>query len=659
MSTSDASQEICALQGRIAALEAELQEARVQQRLSRDADYRALFMALPDALIVYVDEKVAFANPAAVILFGATSAEDLVGQGLFDRMPPEIHEINKLRYDRVMENLGTLQPLEQQRVRLDGSRVDVETRATKILWDGKPALLGIVRDVSGRKKAEAQAGHAHEWLLHALDALTSGLLLWDPDDKLVLWNDRAKAFHPNADIIAVGTSFEELIVGPCDLVRQSLGDDAAKEWLVARRRQHRECRDYNEFPGKDGHWFMMTERRTPDGFTVSLISDVTERHNNENLLRESDARYRTLVNLLPDAVYLHKEGRIIVANEAASALYGVDSIDGLLGQAVEEFVHPDFIQVVRARSKSVVEAGQHTTFMRQKRLRIDGSWFWAEVAAAGINWEGECAGIVVMRDITDRIKTEERLIEAKESAELANRAKTEFLANISHELRTPLNAIIGFSDLMSREMFGPLGGDHYRDYANDIHQSGKHLHDVINDILDLSKIEAGKLELVESEVDLSSIVDRCLRVVYPRAKENGLKLETSLDEGLPPVLGDQRKLKQILINLLGNAVKFTERGGLITVQTGQDADGGVFLRVTDTGIGIAEEDLERALMPFGQVDGSMNRRFEGTGLGLPLTKSLVELHEGIFEIASVPGEGTTVTAIFPASRVIRRHSAAE
>lgn len=659
MTAPESSPEIRALQARVAALEAELEDARLQQGRSGDAEYRALFMALPDALIVYVDEKVAFVNPAAVTLFGATCAEDLIGHDLFDRMPPEIHATNQRRRDQAMENLEALQQIEQQRLRLDGIRIDVETLATRILWDGKAALLGIVRDVSERKLAEAQAGQAHDWLLHALDALTSGLLLWDRDDRLVLWNDRAKTFHPDAGIITMGTSFEELIKGPSELVRESLGDEAAEQWLEARRRQHRECRDYKDFPGKDGHWFLMTERRTPDGFTVSLISDVTERHNNEQRLRESDARYRILVNLLPDAVYLHKGGRIIIANEAASALYGVDSVEGLIGHRVEEFVHPEFIQIVRERYNTLVEAGQYTTFMRQKRLRIDGSWFWAEVAAAGINWEGERAGIVVMRDITERIETEEMLIQSKESAELANRAKTEFLANISHELRTPLNAIIGFSDLMNREMFGPLGGDHYRDYARDIYQSAKHLHDVIDDILDLSKIEAGKLELAEAEVDLGTVVKRCLRVVYARAKDNGLRLETSLEEGLPPVLADERKLKQILINLLGNAVKFTESGGLITVQTGQAADGGVFLRVIDTGIGIAEEDLERALMPFGQVDGAMNRRFEGTGLGLPLTKSLVELHDGVFEIASVPGEGTTVTATFPASRVIRRHSAAE
>ena len=274
-----------------------------------------------------------------------------------------------------------------------------------------------------------------------------------------------------------------------------------------------------------------------------------------------------------------------------------------------------------------------------------------QAAAAAIDWEGERGGVVVLRDVSAQIAAENELIRSKEEAELANRAKTEFLANISHELRTPLNAIIGFSDLMQREMLGPLGNEQYASYIRDIHQSGSHLHDVINDILDLSKIEAGQMELQETLVDVKHAIERCIRVVATRADDNGLKLVIDLPDSLPFVIADERKLKQILINLISNAVKFTEKGGTITVDAAAGANGGVIIRVIDSGIGIAPENLSKVFRPFEQVDNSLSRSHEGTGLGLPLTKSLVELHDGTLELESELGAGTTVTVKLPAARL--------
>jgi signal transduction histidine kinase len=212
---------------------------------------------------------------------------------------------------------------------------------------------------------------------------------------------------------------------------------------------------------------------------------------------------------------------------------------------------------------------------------------------------------------------------------------------------------------MPREMFGPLGNDQYNGYARDIYQSGSHLHDVINDILDLSKIEVGKLDLLESEVDLGLCVDRCLHVVAPRADEGGLKIESKIDDSLPRIQADERKNKQIVINLLSNAVKFTESGGSILISAHYDRAESIVLIVRDTGIGLAEEDLAQALMPFGQVDSTLSRRHEGTGLGLPLIKSLVELHGGTLSVDSSVGVGTSVIVRFPAWRAAKQPSAAE
>ena len=262
------------------------------------------------------------------------------------------------------------------------------------------------------------------------------------------------------------------------------------------------------------------------------------------------------------------------------------------------------------------------------------------------------ANVRLMHEIGEHKLTEEALIMAKEQAEYANRAKSEFLANMSHELRTPLNAIIGFSDVMKNHMFGPVGNPKYVEYVNDINASGSHLLELITDILDLSKIEAGKNELHEENIDVSKALGSCLTLVKERAEEAGVEIECDTASNLPALLADERKLKQILINLLSNAIKFTPDGGKVTIRIRpHEADGYVF-QIADTGIGIALADFPKAMTPFQQIDSDLNRKYEGTGLGLPLTKALVELHGGSLDMESEVGVGTTVTVRFPAERIV-------
>ena len=241
------------------------------------------------------------------------------------------------------------------------------------------------------------------------------------------------------------------------------------------------------------------------------------------------------------------------------------------------------------------------------------------------------------------------LVRAHADAEAASRAKSEFLANMSHELRTPLNAIIGFAEVIERETFGPTA-QRYREYAGDIHGSGQHLLQVINDILDLAKVEAGQMLLHEARLDPALVMQGCVRLIKPRAAKSNVRIYTAFDPNLPVLLADEARLRQIALNLLSNAVKFTKAGGRVTVSTGLDRSGGIAIAVTDTGIGMTEDEIRIALEPFRQVTSSLSRSNEGTGLGLPLTKTLVELHGGRLDISSVPGRGTTVTVIFPSSR---------
>ena len=266
--------------------------------------------------------------------------------------------------------------------------------------------------------------------------------------------------------------------------------------------------------------------------------------------------------------------------------------------------------------------------------------------------------------IVERNRAEMALIAAKQEAEsaaeiatqamiqaqTADRAKTEFLANMSHELRTPLNAIIGFSDIIRCGLLDPESKTKFVEYAEYIYESGTHLLALINDILDLSKIQSGRLVLSESDVALDQVVDACVMIIGERAKESGIRIERQIDGGAPRMFVDERKIKQVLINLLSNAVKFTPKGGVVTLGIRSEPSGECCLIVSDTGIGIAREHLAKVLVPFWQVEGEQARRFQGTGLGLPLSKALVDAHGGKLEIESEIGVGTAVIVRLPATR---------
>ena len=276
---------------------------------------------------------------------------------------------------------------------------------------------------------------------------------------------------------------------------------------------------------------------------------------------------------------------------------------------------------------------------------------WVDARAALVNWDGQPASLSWMSDMNERKTMELELVQSKEAAEFANRTKTEFLANMSHELRTPLNAIIGFAEVIQGEMFGPVGLPKYVEYARDIHASGRHLLELINDILDLSKIESGKLELREESVAVGAAVEDCLTLVRNRAQKNDIALVIDVAPGLPKLTCDARALKQVLLNFLSNAVKFTPAGGVVTTGAARAPDGGMTLWVRDTGIGMKPSDIHVALSAFGQIDSKIARQHKGTGLGLPISKSLIELHGGALTVDSTPGHGTTMTAYFPAARL--------
>lgn len=393
---------------------------------------------------------------------------------------------------------------------------------------------GTARDVTEQTEAWDRAAQSQNQLTEAIESISEGFALFDPDDRLVLCNRRFAGFLDKRTQLAPGTPFADIIRAAVANGDCLVPEDKQATWLEDRLGLRGQPRVSFELKLRDGRWVKVSDHKTADGSTVGIRTDITE--------------------------------------------------------------------------------------LKQR---------------------------------------EEALFAAKETAEIASRSKSEFLANISHELRTPLNAIIGFSEIMREQIFGPLGSPQYVEYIGDVLDSAHHLLGLINDILDIAKAEAGKLELSEDDVDIAGVVRSAIRLIQERAQRGQVKIRAQLANDLPLVQADERKLKQILLNLLTNSVKFTPPDGVIEVAARLSEAGDFLLAVTDTGIGIAADDIATALAPFGQVDSKLNRKYEGTGLGLPLSNAMIKLHGGDLAIDSVVGKGTTVTVRLPASRVLRTEPASD
>jgi cell cycle sensor histidine kinase DivJ len=365
---------------------------------------------------------------------------------------------------------------------------------------------------------------------------------------------------------------------------------------------------------------------------------------------DSAVVYRFLADHATDLITRHgADGRLSFASPASRRLLGLDP--GVVENRMPgTLVHEDDAAAIETALAEAVASGRETTAEVRFR-RADGGFVWTEMRCRPVAPGDRKSEIVaVTRDISERKENERALVSARDMAEQASRAKSRFLANMSHELRTPLNAIIGFSEVMTHEMFGPIGAARYLEYAKLIHESGGHLLALINGVLDMSKIEAGKFELQEEIFDFAQDAEQALRFVRLQAERKGLTLKMTVAAGARSIFADRRAVKQILLNLLANAVKFTPRGGEIWIAAAREGSG-IELAVADTGAGIAESDLQRLGRPYEQATAQPVRVTEGTGLGLSLVKALAALHGGDMRIQSQEGEGTVVRVKLPHAAV--------
>jgi len=499
-----------------------------------------------------------------------------------------------------------------------------------------------------------------------LNTMDQGLVAFDRELSVIIANRRAsdllglpaEMLRPGADFAAViGHAARRGDYGPGDPARRA-------EAILGMARGSAAHRIERTLP--DGRTIEIRSVPRPGGGFVTTYTDVTEsqearralvraRQDLEEKRRQIDI---ALDNMTQGLALYDGAQRLILCNRRYREIFGYTEDEARPGITLREL-----LEISIAAGNHGAEDGpaliEERFRIARSRKRQAQSQRFADGRVIEVLHQPLADGgaVATFTDITERVRSAAEMQAARQHAEIASRTKSEFLANMSHELRTPLNAIIGFSEILRHEIMGPLGHPQYLEYATDIHDSGTHLLSLINDILDLSKIEAGKLDLMEESVDVSRLVAGALRIVRARAEAARLTLYAELPENPPRLLADARALKQVLLNLLSNAVKFTPAQGNIVVRAEIDGEGLYVLAVSDSGVGIAGADIPKVMAVFGQADSTLARSHEGTGLGLPLARSLVELHGGTFAIESEVGVGTTVTIRLPAGRVVRPRAA--
>jgi PAS domain S-box-containing protein len=380
------------------------------------------------------------------------------------------------------------------------------------------------------------------------------------------------------------------------------------------------------------------------GFAI----DISEQRKAERARQQTEALLRAFMDNAPfEMVVKDLADRYLMVNAGMGKAWGLP-IEAFIGRRLSEVRETPGVDIVEALDREVMVTG--TTVTREINYAEFGDYWSRAVKFPIRDPDGRIVAVGgISIDISESKRAERETVDAKEQAVSASQAKSMFLANMSHELRTPLNAIIGFSDIIAQQLYGP-SSDRYVRYANDIMDSAHHLLSIVNSILDTTKIEAGKFQLTEELCSVNAVVDSAVRMLSERAESKHVKLESRIAPELPPIRADERALRQILINLMFNAVKFTHMGGRVMMTADMAPDGSLRLRVDDTGVGIAADDMAKVFERFSQIGDAYTRLQGGTGLGLHVSRKLVELHQGTIEIDSTPGTGTTVTVLLPAWR---------
>ena len=611
----------------------------------------AIFWCTPDGKFSYV-------NRAASRRLGY-SREELLKLSITDIDPAiDVHE-----WANQLDNLGAegSAVVETVHVHRSGTEIPVEVSAKLLRHGGQTSIFAFARDIRLRKESELALRRSEENIRLITDSIPVFIARVDRDFRYTFVNKSYELLFGRDRADIVGRPMDE-ILGVAEFqhiegfVRRALsGETVGFERVLPNTAQG----------SRHIRATFLPDTQAGGGVSGIFIfaRDVTEAREaaqarNESEQRASHARAQLLdaIENLPVGFTLYDaDQRLVICNSMFRSMYPSVADKAKPGVCFDDIIREYALGIPSVRDDA--EALEDYVRDRNERLvKADTEYEVRSIQGRYIRINNHATSdggrVSVFSDLTEMRENEDNLRAAKEEADLASRSKTDFLATMSHELRTPLNAIIGFSDIIENEMLGPVGTSRYREYADDIRQSGRHLLEVINDILDIAKVEAGKVELDDDEVEISEIVETCYRLVTPHANEKHLKLARDIEPNVPRVAGDRRRLTQVLLNLLSNAVKFTPAGGGITTAARVLPDGRLTINVTDTGIGIPAADLERILEPFFQSDAALSRRYEGTGLGLALCKAFIKLHGGEIKIESEPKVGSTVSMLLPKERVM-------
>lgn len=515
-------------------------------------------------------------------------------------------------------------------------------------------ILLISNDITEQKIAEQASAEANAYLKAFVENSQAAVFLKDKNARMIYVNETYREWQRVSDKDVIGKTIYHLFP------KESAERIEAQDRLALDEGKSSSVESRTRFP--DGVTRNVMAIRFPvvdeEGEIIGVsgfLTDISDHYRAKEELEKQTKLYTSILDHLPIAVTIKDtEGRYEVVNKQIQIWRNLPE-EGLLGKTTAEtYDEPDHIHLAREKQEQEVRETGGLVRRSEWIACADGKTRYLEwLKFPLVDRAGSPIGIgTIGADLTDRKTVEQDLMAAKETAELANRAKSEFLAHMSHELRTPLNAVIGFSQLMTERTFGDLGHENYYSYASDIYGAGNHLLNVISDILDISKIEAGEVALEESEIDISQLMASSVKMIRSRAEEAGLILSMKVPRNLPKFRGDELRLRQILLNLLTNSVKFTEPGGEITLAAQVSSENEMLWQVSDTGIGIPEEDLSRVTRPFEQARQGFQLSHEGTGLGLYLTQTLTEAHQGTLYIESELGKGTRVEVRFPEARTL-------
>jgi two-component system, sporulation sensor kinase E len=607
--------------------------------------YRQLFNNSP-AVTLLVDPlnyRIVDANDPAYAYYGYTY-EEMTAKKITDI----ISDINILSQERNSEI--SQQVFSEKKSHFyschklaSGEIRHVEMHINTINIKDKELLFINVYDVTAIKKTERELAESEEKFKQVVELSIDGIIIGTESGKIAGCNGAA------CEIFGYGKE-EMLDLKIADLLHEGFTRGTPEKITCKAATEDKAVERINK--KKDGTLFPaeIATRILKIGIEERLVlyvRDITERKKAEEALKSSEENFRNLVNNTLDGILiLDFEGRVLAANVAVGKMFDLE-LEEVTGMSIVKYLAPESIPIAIEDQINVFnDRGGYLSVYKAVSSR--GDPLWIEGLGTKIIYQNQPANIVVIRDITVRKKVEEALINAKTAAETANRTKSEFLTNMSHELKTPLNSIIGFSDLLKEGIAGSLNEKQSR-YVQFISSSGKNLLEIINDILDLSKAEAGDEDLNIEEFSINESLNKVISIILPQTQERNIKLNYSSENRTLWIAADESKLQQIMSNLLSNAVKFTPAGGSIDITLKQEGDR-VTIMVKDTGIGIPEDSLEKIFRPFIQIDSSLSRTFEGTGLGLTLVKKYVEMHGGNIYVESKIGEGSSFRFELPATR---------